>query len=751
MKKNSILFMLALAVVGNAYAQGNQDNLIYHSPEYSIYKDKVIQRDFRSDILSAGEIRSNYRGGNLHWKKHKDLSQYPQFQSDYLISDALYNLSVEEMTNLIEADGTWRTGELWGGVWTRDISYSMTLSMAYMRPDISKNSLMRKVRDGRIIQDTGTGGSYPVSTDRIVWSIAAWQLYLVTGDQDWLKNSYEIIKNSITQDEQIAYDRETGLVKGESSFLDWREETYPRWMQPADIYESECLGTNAIHYQANVIAAKMATLLEDKENVQRFQTNAQRIKDGINNYLWLSDKGYYAQYRYGRQTKIVSPRSETLGEALCVLFGIADGERAKLIIRSVPQTGYGNSCIFPQIPNIDPYHNNAVWPFVQSFWMWASANTENESAVMESIAAIYRAASMFATNKENFVAETGDYATDTNSSNMLWSISGDLSIVHRLLMGINFTEEGLVFKPFVPKQLAGNKQLTGFKYRNAILDIEVKGYGNQIASFTLDGKKKKEAVIEPKLKGKHKVVIELKNNQPAETQITKTKNYFSVETPKVYLDEYAQLGWTQVPNAARYIILKDGKEMARRNRGGINGNRLNIERPDSYAEYQVIAEDANGVQGFASEPLAVYNPKLEQRFDLSKFTGNAVECYGNLSGKAVEISSSANLQIKMPIEVSESGRYIVDFDYANGSETVTSGNACAIRTLSVNGEKAGVMVFPQRGKDVWHKWGFSNSVMINLNKGMNVIMLSFDKTSINMNKEGINRALIDNMRLVKAK
>ena len=177
MKKNSILFMLALAVVGNAYAQGDQDNLIYHSPEYSIYKDEVIQRDFRSDILSTGEITSNYRGGNLHWKKHKDLSQYPQFQSDYLISDALYNLSVEEMTNLIEADGTWRTGELWGGVWTRDISYSMTLSMAYMRPDISKNSLMRKVRDGRIIQDTGTGGSYPVSTDRIVWSIAACLYY----------------------------------------------------------------------------------------------------------------------------------------------------------------------------------------------------------------------------------------------------------------------------------------------------------------------------------------------------------------------------------------------------------------------------------------------------------------------------------------------------------------------------------------------------------------------------------------------
>jgi len=50
----------------------------------------------------------------------------------------------------------------------------------------------------------------------------------------------------------VAYDAGTGLVKGESSFLDWREQTYPKWMQPADIYESENLGTNAVHYQALV-------------------------------------------------------------------------------------------------------------------------------------------------------------------------------------------------------------------------------------------------------------------------------------------------------------------------------------------------------------------------------------------------------------------------------------------------------------------------------------------------------------------
>ncbi len=742
----SILFILPIVSFEHVLAQ---EKAIYKSEAYSIFPDKVKQNNFASNILSFSEITSNYRGNNLHWKQKKDLSVYPQFQSDYLISDAMYNLSVEEMTNLIESDGTWRTGETWGGVWTRDVSYSILLAMSYMRPDISINSLMHKVKDGRIMQDTGTGGSYPVSTDCIVWTMAAWQIYLVTGDREWLKNSYEIIKKSITQDEHIAYDPTTGLVKGESSFLDWREETYPRWMQPTDIYESECLGTNAAHYQANIIASKMASILGDKENIKRFDSNAQHIKEGINNHLWLDDKGYYAQYLYGRNNKIVSPRSETLGEAFCVLFNIADEERSKTIIRSVNQTQYGNSCIFPQIPNIDPYHNNGVWPFVQSFWMWASAKTGNEASVMESIAAIYRAASMFTTNKENFIAETGDYGTDTNSSNMLWSIAGNISIVHRLFFGINFTEDGLDFTPFIPQQISGDKKLTGFKYRDAILDIEVKGFGNEISNFTLDGKVKKSTIISPKLKGQHKIVIQLNNNTPTETKINKTQNYFTVETPKVYLEKYDQLAWTQIPNATKYRIIKNGKEIAKQERRKINDNRFNIDQSETYAEYQIIAEDANGIQGFASEPLPVYNPKAEQRFDIYTFTSNSVESFGNMAAKAVEITPSENALIKMELDVPESGRYIIDFRYANGSNTVLSGNTCAIRNLLVNGEKAGVLVFPHRGENIWNEWGFSNSVKINLNEGVNIVSLSFDDTTNNMNMDKINKALLDYVRLIR--
>ena len=750
MMKLKILSLSLALIACNAYSQHN-DEAVYKSDAYTIYPNRVVQNGDISRMVSPQEIQSNYRGKELLWKQKNDPQQYPGYTSGIPVSETLYNLSVDEMINLIEADDTWRTGESWGGVWTRDISYSILLSVSYMRPDISMNSLMRKVKDGRIVQDTGTGGSYPVSTDRAVWSVAAWQIYLVTGDKEWLKGAYDIIRNTIAQDEQIAYDEVTGMVKGESSFLDWREETYPWWMQPADIYESECLGTNAVHYQTNVIASKMASLLNDAANKTKFENNAQRIKDGINKHLWMDDKGYYAQYLYGRQHKIVSPRSETLGEALCILFGIADGERARRIVSSVPQTAYGNSCIFPQIPNIDPYHNHGVWPFVQSYWMWASAKAGNEPSVVESIAAIYRAAALFATNKENFVAQDGDYHTDTNSNNMLWSIAGNLSIVHRLFFGINFTEEGLVFEPFIPEQFGGEQVLTNFRYRNAVLDISVKGYGNKIASFTVDGKKS-NSLISPKLKGKHKIEIIMANNAPADTAITKTANYFSVETPKAYLDESSRLAWTQIPGATHYRILRNGKEIARQERRKINDNRYNIPTPALYAEYQVIAEDANGVQGFASEPITVYDLAHERVFDMTDFAPKtSFEACKRYTGKgAVEISSTENTRIDMRIDAPTAGRYVIDFRYVNGNSTILSDNRCAIRTLSVDGRKSGIVVFPQQGKDIWWNWGYTNPVAVELKQGENVVSLSFEDYNVNMNNEGINRAMIDCMRLVKA-
>lgn len=174
------------------------------------------------------------------------------------------------------------------------------LSMGYLQPLASKVSLMKKVNaNGRIIQDTGSGGAWPVSSDRMIWAVAAYELYKVTGDRDWLEYIYPVISNSMEDDLQTLYGT-SGLVRGETSFIDWREQSYPKWMQTVDIYQSESLSTSVVHYQALRVLADIAQELGKKQEAAKYAGLADKLKEVINRELWLDDKGFYAMYRYGR-------------------------------------------------------------------------------------------------------------------------------------------------------------------------------------------------------------------------------------------------------------------------------------------------------------------------------------------------------------------------------------------------------------------------------------------------------------------
>lgn len=715
------------------------DNLVHH-PELEL-KDEDGDGIFETTLLmNAPEQQNNT---DAQWTLSKDISAFPQYRSSYPIADALYNLSIEEMIRSVEPDSTFRTGKEWAGVWTRDISYSIILSMAYLQPEVAKYSLLRKVsKKKKIIQDTGTGGAWPVSTDRMVWAIAAWELYKATGDKAWLSEAYEIIKNSIEDDLQNAYDPETGMVKGESSFLDWREQTYPRWMQPADIFESENLGTNAVHYEANQVLARMAGLLQQPAVAEKHLGIAAQIKAGINKYLWLPSQQFYGQYLYGRKYKTVSPRSEALGEALCILFDIADEKQREQIIANAPVTSYGTPCIYPDIPGIPPYHNNAVWPFVQSYWLWAGAKAGNEQSVTESISAIYRPAALFLTNKENFVGTNGDYTgTQINSSNMLWSLSGNISIVHKVFFGIHFMEDRLVFKPFVPAAWKGKRQLNNFRYRNAVLDIEMEGAGNHIESFELDGQAMSKAELPADLSGKHRVSIRLSERPVAAQSINKVASYISLPAPELQLKN-GMISWKKIDGTVRYKVLKNGKEI-------VSTTALQYKPAAAAAEYQVLAIDKKGVQSFASEPLDITGKTSLVVMEAESFAAAANYSYKGFSGKGfVEISTSVNTVMEIPVEVKETGWYFVDARYANGNGPTNTENKCAVRTLEVDGRRSGVWVFPQRGKEEWSNWGYTNSIKVHLTAGKHLLKLRYADANGNMNEE-INQAMIDQFRLIR--
>lgn len=725
-----------------------QDAPLYSSELFSLYPRKVVDGKNHAEFVADNALTSTL--DQRKWLQNVLTNNYPQFNCDIMGSNTLYNLSLEELTNLWNKDNYWQANANQSTAKTHNLGYSSLLSLALIDPQAAQNSLMKRVSQGRIIQDDGTGGSWPVTTDRAVWVLGAWEVYLTTGDKDWLKQSYEVVRHSLSQDEAMIYDHTTGLVYGEASLPYCRKEVYPAWMQPADIAQSECLSNNALFFRANEIASRMAQLCGDGGVAAHFKQVADAIKEGINNYLWIESAGYYGQYLYGRVNKTVSTRSETLGEALCIIFGIADAQRAQRIVNSIPSSPYGMTCFNPQIPDIYTLHNNAIWPHTQAYWLWASALTRCPQAVTHGLASVYRTTALMATNMENTDATTGTCNTAYNSGSALLSVAANLSIPLRVFAGINMNEEGITIQPLVPKGWMSKKQLTNLKYRKAILDITIQGYGDRVSAFYIDGKKLKEPFVSSSMNGRHSVRIVMNDQFSRYDEHAVEPVNYSPHTPIAWLDGATRMSWQQVQGAKEYKILRNGSSIAIQPESNIEGNYYDIPDEEGFAEYQVVAVDSLGVESFASEPLVRFGISNVRHYDMTAFAEPTTlkSCQGYSDNGVIEITSTSNTRIDLRINVPADGTYLIDFRYANGTGSPTSGNSCASRMLWYNGRRVGNVVFPQRGKDLWSNWGYSTPVVLKLKQGEQSLVLIYELDNQNMSPDNVNRAILDHLRLI---
>lgn len=737
------------------------DGLIVETDAYKWSGDTVYQGEFKAWAESPYEIRSTYKGHPGYfmpieqvWQKKNDLSAYPVVNGGNPLLEAVYNMGLDEMVNAVEPDTTLRTGKEWAGVWTRDVSYSIILSMAALQPEASMISLLKKINEeGQIIQDTGSGGAWPISTDRMIWTVAAWEIYKVTGDKSWLEKVYPVVVNSIAKDAQTIIS-DKGLVKGETSFIDWREQSYPRWMQTADISQSEAMGTNVLYAAALYCASEMADVLGKKDEAAEFGKAARELSENIDKTFWMDDKGYYGMYTYGRDNLILNPRAETLGESLAVLFDIAPQEKVKTISENHPVTKYGAPVFYPQISDIPNYHNNALWPFVASYWTLAQAKAGNEQGVLQGIGSIVRPAALFATNKENLNLDNGDIFTELNSSNMLWSLSGNLALTNQILFGIHFEKDGLRISPFVPQVLGGERTLSNFPYRGARINLTVSGYGDKVANMTIDGKNydfKKNPVIPAKmLKGEVDIKVEMDNTPIPEMKVNLVPNVKAPLTPIAWLgiDETLSapgvptnnlLQWNPIEYIGEYIVLKDGEEAGRTHQ-----TQWPAIQP---GEWQVIGVSAEGVEGFASEPRSnrpstFLNLDEEITVAVSPEISYPSQNIQGYRGKGFIETDKTSAPIVKKINVPHSGLYSISYRYSNGNGPVNTENKAAIRSLIVDGKDVGTIVMPQRGVANWDDWGISNSIKVELSAGEHTVTLRYNPEDSNMNLQ-TNHALID--------
>jgi hypothetical protein len=373
-------------------------------------------------------------------------------------------------------------------------------------------------------------------------------------------------------------------------------------------------------------------------------------------------------------------------------------------------------------------------------------------ALMESMSALYRPAALLLANQEYLLALNGDAAgTGVNAGARLSSLAGNLSLIYKVMYGMDFQPQRLVFRPVVPRAFKGRRQLSNFPYRQALLDIHLTGYGNQIKSITLDDKPLPQAAVPAGLQGRHVVKIVLANQELAAgfrdntaPRINKAALAFSPQIPVVTHTD-GTLAWEQVAGAVRYKVLKNGRPL-------LSTQVLQVKVPPrEYGEYQVIAVDTAGHESFANEPVIVAAGQVRQLYELETLAASATLPYTGFSGTGfVALSKQANTRLRLPVSAPQTGWYAIDFRYANGTGPIPGGHTCALRTLRLGSNRIGTIVLPPRGTGQWSEWGFTNALQVRLTGGSHILSLSLEPTHESMGGEG-NEVLLDYMRLTRIK
>ncbi len=600
------------------------------------------------------------------WELSEDLSNFPQFSSpDAPILEALTNMALEEAILNIRHDGAFSAGKEWSGVWTRDVSYAAQLSLAYLFPENVKTSLRAKLSpEGRIIQDTGTGGAWPISSDRHTWTLAAWEVFLATGDQAWLDEIRGPVIQALREDLLWNRDPVSGMLLGETSFEDWREQTYPDWMTPAQIHASHALSTNIIFKRALEIGLALA--VDQQDIIYSWPELIQRLDHNILNHFWNADLNAPASYVMANPSWIPASHRDLLGESLAILYINSFSDQAAQLVKSYPRTEYGSPVISHQLPHSPPYHNKAIWPFVEAYGLLAAKQVSDQHSYRHAFKGLIRAATMFLSHRENYHYNNGrPDVTAINSDRQLWSVGGWLSSIYKGLFGISITYDfdrkgfDLILKPNNPFTW-DQFTLSNLLLHDTRISISLEGSGESITSIMVNGKILEPGAPIPLNGGELDIKIHLDHDK-TDRSISLTQSDFKVPEMPQYQWINDTLMWSTDSNVA---IIE------------LNGQILDtlVQSPAVISDsingfFSVRAFDDSGLKSLPSKP---------------HYLGPSASLM--LSAEApyyIELGKD-NAYITMSFSVPSDGNYLVRFIYTNDSGPINTGNTCGLAKLAIN-------------------------------------------------------------------
>lgn len=570
------------------------------------------------------------------YTEHPNL---PRLRSGDIAFDALFALAVDEMlANSVAsirddayAKGEelpcecFETGAKWHYVWTRDLSYAADLGLAWLDPERVKNALNFKIApfrdsvvksayvagtvDGfQIVQDTGSGGSWPVSTDRLSWGLGA-NAYLDSVDasqrSEFAGTVLNALSNTLDNDRLAAFDAATGLYYGEQSFLDWREQSYADWVKDELTYmaTSSALSTNVLYFMALQQAAALAEAMSVNGLAARYRTWANDLKTAINAHLWLPQHGLYSSLTAGHFDRSPMAKFDWLGQSLAIISGVADAAQTRSILARYPHGPMGAPVIFPQQPDTPIYHNRALWPFVTAYGLRAAVVGDNPLVANRAYDTLIRGAALNVSNMENFEWLSGQARwTDPedpeltgpviNSKRQLWSVAAYLGMVIEGVFGLQPKDNTLVINPYVTPYLQAryfdNSQhlaLQELTWQGKSLDVTLALPGDtqlsdsavyQVVRVTLNGATVGQAIDISQFNMRNTLEIQLGRLEEKDVEITALsalpstydERVFAPATPQLFLhvgSPYNTLQLSDVrndPRAVTYRVYRNGQHVA---------------------------------------------------------------------------------------------------------------------------------------------------------------------------------------------
>jgi glycogen debranching enzyme len=414
--------------------------------------------------------------------------------------------------------------------WTRDASINSWNAASVLCPRLARNTLWAVVdRDAsgrlRVQQDEQTW-------DQVVWVVAAWNHYLVTGDREFLRSAYEAARNTLRIRESAVshtLDPVHGLFTGPAFFNDGvagysaaeiggPESNGSASFDYDGVNSSMHLSTNALYHAAYASAADMArTLGEPRAVVDGYLARAEAVGTAIATYLWNPRTGLYRYAILADGTP--DEHQEGSGLAFAILFGLADRERTRSILANAAETNWGMPDVFPAFARYSEArpgrHNAMIWPLVQGLWARAAAKagaTGVFAAETRDLAQLANASGGF---REIYNASTGEvdggWQTGRHwdsATAQTWSATAYLDMIHSGLFGMSYDQTGLHFAPMLPEGW-GDVALTGLRYRGATLTVVIRGSGSHVRSVAVDAMAHDRAAIPTTLVGEHFVEIVL--------------------------------------------------------------------------------------------------------------------------------------------------------------------------------------------------------------------------------------------------